>query len=101
MVMLWLAGKSVCGSECIEEDDDDDHDDDNNDDDDDDNDDDDDGNHVFLGISVCGSGVGTFIFAPLATWLLEQWVFHHQYDADDDNDDKDDKDDDDNDDDNK
>ena len=30
---------------------------------------------LLAGISVCGSGVGTFIFAPLATWLLEQWVF--------------------------
>ena len=29
---------------------------------------------------MCGSGVGTFIFAPLATWLLEQWVDHHDHD---------------------
>merc|ERR550519_2367475 len=28
---------------------------------------------LATGISVCGSGVGTFIFAPLATWLLEQY----------------------------
>ena len=28
---------------------------------------------LFLGISVCGSGVGTFIFAPFATYLLDQY----------------------------
>ena len=26
-----------------------------------------------LGISVCGSGVGTFVFAPLATVLLNEY----------------------------
>ena len=36
---------------------------------------------VFAGISVCGSGVGTFIFAPLATWLLEQWVLDSDHSA--------------------
>ena len=40
---------------------------------------------VFAGISVCGSGVGTFIFAPLATWLLEQWVLDRDDDGGDDN----------------
>ena len=39
----------------------------------------------FAGISVCGSGVGTFIFAPLATWLLEQWVLDRDDDGGDDN----------------
>jgi predicted MFS family arabinose efflux permease len=28
---------------------------------------------LATGISVCGSGVGTFLFAPLATYLLEQY----------------------------
>ena len=28
---------------------------------------------LATGISVCGSGVGTFIFAPFATYLLEQY----------------------------
>ena len=27
----------------------------------------------FLGIAVCGSGVGTFVFAPLANFLLDQY----------------------------
>ena len=27
----------------------------------------------FLGIAVCGSGVGTFVFAPLTNFLLEQY----------------------------
>ena len=27
----------------------------------------------FLGIAVCGSGVGTFVFAPLANFLLAQY----------------------------
>jgi len=26
---------------------------------------------LATGISVCGSGVGTFLFAPLATYLLD------------------------------
>ena len=29
--------------------------------------------HIFSGISVCGSGVGTFLFAPLATELLSKF----------------------------
>ena len=28
---------------------------------------------LATGISVCGSGVGTFLFAPLATYLLDQF----------------------------
>ena len=28
---------------------------------------------LATGISVCGSGVGTFVFAPLGTYLLEQY----------------------------
>ena len=28
---------------------------------------------LATGISVCGSGVGTFLFAPLSTYLLEQY----------------------------
>ena len=28
---------------------------------------------LATGISVCGSGVGTFIFAPFATYLLDQY----------------------------
>ena len=28
---------------------------------------------LATGISVCGSGVGTFVFAPFATYLLEQY----------------------------
>ena len=27
----------------------------------------------FQGIAVCGSGVGTFVFAPLANFLLDQY----------------------------
>ena len=28
---------------------------------------------LATGIAVCGSGVGTFVIAPLTTWLLEQY----------------------------
>ena len=28
---------------------------------------------LATGISVCGSGVGTFVLAPLATWLLDEY----------------------------
>jgi len=28
---------------------------------------------LATGISVCGSGVGTFLFAPLATFLLDAY----------------------------
>ena len=28
---------------------------------------------LATGISVCGSGVGTFVFAPLGSYLLEQY----------------------------
>lgn len=28
---------------------------------------------LATGIAVCGSGFGTFVFAPLATYLLEQF----------------------------
>ena len=28
---------------------------------------------LYLGISVCGSGVGTFVFAPLTTVLLNEY----------------------------
>jgi hypothetical protein len=28
---------------------------------------------LATGISVCGSGVGTFLFAPLATYLIEEY----------------------------
>ena len=30
-------------------------------------------NIYYLGISVCGSGVGTFVFAPLTTVLLNEY----------------------------
>ena len=43
---------------------------------------------------MCGSGVGTFIFAPLATWLLEQWVDHYDHDEHEHHDEHDDNDDD-------
>lgn len=28
---------------------------------------------LATGIAVCGSGIGTFVLAPLTTWLLEQY----------------------------
>ena len=45
---------------------------------------------------MCGSGVGTFIFAPLATWLLEQWVDQYHHDENDHDDEHDNNDDDEN-----
>ena len=30
---------------------------------------------LATGIAVCGSGIGTFVFAPLTTWLLNTFAW--------------------------
>jgi len=30
---------------------------------------------MATGIAVCGSGIGTFVFAPLVSWLVETYTW--------------------------
>lgn len=32
---------------------------------------------MATGIAVCGSGLGTFVFAPLTDWLIKQWGWRY------------------------